>query len=439
VLLALRSIPLTEVCSDPLGGDRSACGGALADKLVAAFGTVRLRDLSAQATHRAISHLVWSEDDSLDRATGPEGRERHSTGIVDLFTTILLREWQRHRRRQEEAAMGTLHVGQGGVYSPMRIGVKASFSCVVATFTALALLAGPQVVSASQSPPGAHTAGYTGLTTSGATIQGSVSPSNQETSYYFQYGPTSAYGSQTSLTVAGGGTVTINVQAAIGGLSPATTYHYRLVASNAAGTSTGADRLLTTSKIPFTFKVSTTPSLDVFGGPVFLSGTLAGTGSASHAIVLLGNPYPFLAGFMPFANQELTSADGSFAFTVTRLARNTQFRVATVETHPSSSAVLTVRVAVRVTLHVRPTHRRGYGLLYGTVEPAQALALVQFQYLRPGHAPAGIGSTVLQGGSAGRSRFHRIVRLRRPGLYRAFVRVTSGAQVPNQSRPVLVR
>lgn len=80
-----------------------------------------------------------------------------------------------------------------------------------------------------------------------ATITGSVNPKGQATAYYFRYGTTTACGTQTTPTSAGGGSGQVGVHASIFGLTPKTTYHYQLVAQNAGGTTYGADQTLTTT------------------------------------------------------------------------------------------------------------------------------------------------------------------------------------------------
>src|SRR5437868_1650043 len=57
-------------------------------------------------------------------------------------------------------------------------------------------------------------------------------------------------GSTTPATGAGSGTTGTGVSATITGLVPGTTYHYRLAATNASGTTNGADGVFTTSGSP---------------------------------------------------------------------------------------------------------------------------------------------------------------------------------------------
>ncbi|HEV2950797.1 MAG TPA: hypothetical protein VGZ51_01740, partial [Actinomycetota bacterium] len=98
-------------------------------------------------------------------------------------------------------------------------------------------------------PPTASTGGVHSLTSSGAQVTGVVNPNGAATSYWFEYGSTTAYGQQTASTSAGAAGA-VAVEKPLSGLSPATTYHYRLVAQNAGGTSFGTDREFTTASIP---------------------------------------------------------------------------------------------------------------------------------------------------------------------------------------------
>jgi NHL repeat len=79
-----------------------------------------------------------------------------------------------------------------------------------------------------------------------ATFHGQVVPQGEATSYFFEYGLTAAYGSRTPVDSAGAGTGAVSVLAGVEGLSPDTTYHFRLVASNANGERQGADASFST-------------------------------------------------------------------------------------------------------------------------------------------------------------------------------------------------
>lgn len=96
-------------------------------------------------------------------------------------------------------------------------------------------------------PPQAQTGSATGVGQSSATVTGTVNPEGSPTGYYFTYGPTVAYGSQTASQPVGSASANVTVTGAIASLAPATTYHYRAVATSRAGTSYGADQTFTTT------------------------------------------------------------------------------------------------------------------------------------------------------------------------------------------------
>ena len=88
------------------------------------------------------------------------------------------------------------------------------------------------------------TAEQVGVTT--ASIVGTLQPNLRPSDYHFEYGKTAAYGATTPSIGAGAGGLPLSVGAALTGLKAATTYHYRLVATNGDGTGAGADGTFTT-------------------------------------------------------------------------------------------------------------------------------------------------------------------------------------------------
>ncbi len=83
-----------------------------------------------------------------------------------------------------------------------------------------------------------------------AVLKALISPDSQASTYYFEYGPTSEYGSRTSTASAGSGASLAPVAASIGSLEEGSTYHYRVVATNASGTTYGADQTFATAEAP---------------------------------------------------------------------------------------------------------------------------------------------------------------------------------------------
>jgi len=97
-------------------------------------------------------------------------------------------------------------------------------------------------------PPTVETKPATNITESQATLNGTVNPNRAETTYRFEYGKTTNYGSSIPVpdAGAGAGTSPVTVYLTPNTLLPRTRYHFRLVATNTMGTSYGADNAFTT-------------------------------------------------------------------------------------------------------------------------------------------------------------------------------------------------
>jgi hypothetical protein len=79
------------------------------------------------------------------------------------------------------------------------------------------------------------------VTSTSATLNGTVNPNGSATTAHFEFGLSTSYGASTSNTSLGSGTSSLSVQAPTGAIQPGQTFHYRLVATNAAGTAYGND------------------------------------------------------------------------------------------------------------------------------------------------------------------------------------------------------
>jgi streptogramin lyase len=82
------------------------------------------------------------------------------------------------------------------------------------------------------------------------TLAAPVGANSQATEYFFQYGPSSEYGSQSVPASAGSGAAPAIVSSNVGGLSPSASYHFRAVAMNASGTTYGPDQTFTMASPP---------------------------------------------------------------------------------------------------------------------------------------------------------------------------------------------
>ena len=102
----------------------------------------------------------------------------------------------------------------------------------IASFSTTAAAVAPTVV----------TNPATSVTTTGGVLNGGVNPNGLATNGWFEWGtnPTLATFSSTSSQSLGSGTTSQAVAATLSGLTPGTTYYFRVAASNSAGPSKGS-------------------------------------------------------------------------------------------------------------------------------------------------------------------------------------------------------
>jgi hypothetical protein len=342
---------------------------------------------------------------------------------------------------------------------------------LLAASLALALpLASRAATSATPttSAPRVSTGNVSHVTVTSAVLEGHINPRGLATTYYFKYGPTSAYGSQTPPVGIPAGTTIVAVTQTVTGLLAG--YHYRLVATNSSGTREGRDRTFSpkVKKVKSEFVLPKTFQPIVLGGTFVLSGTLTGNGNAGRAIVLQSSPYPYRATFADVTSPILTTATGAFSFRVSNLRASTKFRVSTVSGATLDSLIAPVQVQVRVALKVRPSGHPGLVRLYGTVTPAEVGAHVFFQLEKApssdekagrtekpskleksgrdkseaaekGPTFATVFTTDVKHGTKALSRFTAIVNVREAGHYRAYVEVPAGPLASGHSETVTLR
>jgi hypothetical protein len=98
-------------------------------------------------------------------------------------------------------------------------------------------------------PPQLTESAVAGVHATAATVTAQLEPEQSVTSYYVQYGASTAYGSETTPVSAGAGSSLVGLSEALPGLSAQSTYHFRFVASNASGVNYGPDVVFTTPAV----------------------------------------------------------------------------------------------------------------------------------------------------------------------------------------------
>ncbi len=315
---------------------------------------------------------------------------------------------------------------------------------------------------------------------SSALLEATVNPHALATTYYFKYGPTTAYGQETAVgKIEASATATTGQRVSEPAVGIKEGFHYRVVATNADGSSEGRDRVVTAKKKAKSakpgFVLPKTFAAIPLGSEFFLSGTLTGPKNGGREIVLQASPYPYRTAYANVGAPLLTTATGAFSFRVANMRTSTRFRVVTVGAPVLTSLIVPAQVAVRVVLKVRSSSHKGLYRLYGTVTPAEVGAHVLVQLERapveaeekksessekpsklekPGKGGSGGGGSekkeekgptfatkfkaVVKPGTTTLSRFSIVVSIRATGHYRVFVLVPAGPLVSGHSTTVLL-
>ena len=132
-------------------------------------------------------------------------------------------------------------------------------------------------------PPTVITDPATAITTTGATLNGTVNANGSSTTVTFEYGLTASYGSTLTATQSPvGGSANTPVSVPVTGLQPNTLYHFRVVGTNAGGTVNGNDLTFTTAAAPPV--VVTNPATNIGTTTATLNGTVTAVNSTTSVI-----------------------------------------------------------------------------------------------------------------------------------------------------------
>lgn len=134
----------------------------------------------------------------------------------------------------------------------------------------------------SASAPTATTSAASSVTTTGATLNGTVNDNGASTTVTFNYGTTVSYGSTATASPSSisAGTGSTSVTAALTGLTCNTLYHYRVSAANNVNTTNGSDATFTTAACP-TYTIGGTISGLIGTGLVLTDSTAGSSGPIS--------------------------------------------------------------------------------------------------------------------------------------------------------------
>lgn len=189
-----------------------------------------------------------------------------------------------HETSLASAGAGTAWESVSASLSALTPGTTYHFRIIAINGAGDTVVGNDQTLTTTGTAPGpsaaptASTKPASSVTQSTATVNGTVNPAGQNTTYYFEYGPTANYGLETGAAGAGSGTADEQVSANLSALTPGTTYHFRVVAVSAGGTTLGTDQTFTTTAQP----VVTTGTASAVGqNGATLNGTVNPDGKAT--------------------------------------------------------------------------------------------------------------------------------------------------------------
>lgn len=148
--------------------------------------------------------------------------------------------------------VGTADIPSGTGNVPITADIGGLQKCTTYHFRATATNdrgtgTGQDLTFSTDCQPTATTLPASPVGATGAVLNGSVTANGPETTYFYQYGETTAYGATTPGRTSGSGREAKQpLSEPIAGLKPSTTYHARIVAGNALGVTPGNDITFTT-------------------------------------------------------------------------------------------------------------------------------------------------------------------------------------------------
>jgi phosphodiesterase/alkaline phosphatase D-like protein len=176
------------------------------------------------------------------------------------------------------------------------------------------------------------------LTTTSAELTGKVNPQKTgSTTYHFDYGLTSSYGSSTTESASVGSDETFHpASAEIAGLSPGTTYHYRLVATSVGGSAFGPDRTVIT--VPNSPAIAGTSASDVTGFTASLNAQIKPGFGPTVVLFQYGVGIPYTASTVPSSPLPADDTEHPVGVALSGLAPGTTYHYRAVAINFAGSA-----------------------------------------------------------------------------------------------------
>jgi phosphodiesterase/alkaline phosphatase D-like protein len=194
------------------------------------------------------------------------------------------------------------------------------FRCILTIFLITSCLN----VMGQSPPPTATTGAASGVNSTNATLNGTVNANGSATTVTFEFGVDTSYGStrladQNPVT----GSTDTAVSTVVYELLPNTTYHFRVVAQNAGGTSYGTDITFTT--LPAPPSVLTTAASGIGTSSATLNGVVNAEGGSATVTFEYGTDSNYGTTVTADQSPVTGTSDTAVSKTITGLAGNTTY------------------------------------------------------------------------------------------------------------------
>ena len=255
---------------------------------------------------------------------------------------------------------------------------------VVSVFLSIAMTFAGQVFAQA---PSATTGAASAVGSTAATLNGTVNANGASTTVIFEYGLTVAYGlSAAAVQSPVTGSTSTAVSAVLGELLPNSTYHYRVGATNANGTTYGADMTLTT--LPAPPSVLTSPATAIVADGATLNGVVNANGDVATVTFEYGMDTSY--GTTVTADQSPVAFPFAIPVSaaITGLANTTTYHYRVVATNAGGTSYGADMTFTTGVTGAAPTATTGAAtavdatgaMLNGTVNASDAATVVSFEY-----------------------------------------------------------
>jgi uncharacterized protein (TIGR02145 family) len=242
---------------------------------------------------------------------------------------------------------------------------------------------GSELPLITSTPPAATTDAATAVNATGAVLNGTIHPNNYSTVVTFKYGTTTSYGTEIpAIQSPVSGSSTVSVTAALGALTPGTTYHFKVKAVNTGGTSEGDDAFFTTPKLPDAV-AGAANALTISGAT--LNGTVNANGNSTTVTFEYGPTTAYgseiTAAQSPVSGSAVTPVSASIS-DLTQGA-TCHFRIKAISsagTSYSSDQSFITLILPAATTNAATAYTATTATLNGSVNPNNSSTVVTFEY-----------------------------------------------------------